>query len=98
MGITIFGAVITIISIYAFFKNEKLLLYMMVFLSTFTAAALFNIELTTTPIQTFEFTGALWLLREFINFIKTKPKFDKEKIISKIKENKLKTEKKGRYS
>ena len=89
MGITIFGAVITIISIYAFFKNEKLLLYMMVFLSTFTAAALFNIELTTTPIQTFEFTGALWLLREFINFIKTKPKFDKEKIISKIKENKL---------
>lgn len=89
MGITIFGVIVTIISIYAFFKNEKLLLYMMVFLSTFTAAALFNIELTTTPIQTFEFTGALWLLREFINFIKTKPKFDKEKIINKIKENKL---------
>ena len=80
MELTLFGVITIAVSIYAFFKNKKLLLYMVVFLSTFTAAALFNIELTTTPIQTFEFTGALWLLREFINFIKTKPKFDKEKI------------------
>ena len=91
MTISIFGIVVGIISIYAFFKNEKLLLYMLVFLSTFTATELGHINLTTTPIQTFEFTGAVWLLREFINLIKTKPKISKEIIINKFKENRLAT-------
>ncbi|MCI8620636.1 MAG: hypothetical protein HFJ50_02150 [Clostridia bacterium] len=91
MEITLLGAVTIIVSIYAFFKNEKLLLYMMVFLSTFTAANLLNITVTTTPVQTFEFTGAIWLLRVFINFIKSKPKITKGWIINKFKENKLAT-------
>lgn len=91
MEITLLGAVTIAISIYAFFKNEKLLLYMMVFLSPFTAANLIHITWTTTPVQTFEFTGALWLLREFINFVKSKPKITKEWIINKFKDNKLAT-------
>lgn len=89
MTITILGFVTLIISIYAFFKNEKLLLYMVVFLSTFTAAELGDIKATTTPIQTFEFTGAVWLLREFINFVKLRPKITKEIIINKFKENNI---------
>ncbi len=94
MEVTILGAVTIIASIYAFFKNEKLLLYIMVFLSTFTAANILHITVTTTPVQTFEFTGALWLLRVFIDFIKTKPKINKEffkGVIDKFKENKLAT-------
>ncbi len=91
MEITLLGAVTIILSIYAFFKNKKLLLYMMVFLSTFTAANVLHITVTTTPVQTFEFTGAVWLLREFIDFIKSKPKLSKEIIINKFKENKLAT-------
>lgn len=89
MEITLFGVITIVISIYAFFRNEKLLLYMMVFLSTFTAAELLHINITTTPLQTFEFTGAMWLLREFINFIKAKPKINKETIIENLKKNKL---------
>lgn len=89
MEITLLGAVTIAISIYAFFKNEKLLLYIMVFLAPFTAANLIHIIWTTTPVQTFEFTGALWLLREFINFVKSKPKITKEWVIKKFKDNKL---------
>ncbi len=89
MEITLLGAVTIVISIYAFFKNEKLLLYTMVFLSTFTAAYLMNITVTTTPIESYEFVGGLWLLRELINFIKSKTKITKEFIINKFKENKL---------
>lgn len=89
MGITLLGVVTVLLSIYAFFKNEKLLLYMLVFLSTFTAAEVFHIEWIGMPVLTFEYIGAIWLLRQLINFIKSKPKFSKEKIISKLKENKL---------
>ncbi len=92
MEITIIGVITIILSIYAFFKNEKLLLYIMVFLSTFTATELMHINATTTPIQTFEFTGAIWLLRQFVNFIKSKPKINKEFFkdwVQKFKENKL---------
>ena len=89
MEVTILGVVTIIISIYAFFKNEKLLLYMLVFLSTFTAANLLNITITTTPVEPYEFLGALWLLRQFINFIKSKPKINKEYIIEKFKNNKI---------
>lgn len=89
MEISVLGFITIVISIYAFFKNEKLLLYMMVFLSTFTAVNLIHITVTTTPIQAFEFTGAIWLLREFINFVKKKPKLNKDIIINKFKENKL---------
>lgn len=89
MNITVLGIIVIIMSIYAFFKNEKLLLYMLVFFSTFTAGELFHLEIIKAPMQTFEFIGAVWLLREFINFIKTKPKFSREKIIKKFKENKL---------
>ena len=91
MEITLLGWITIVITIYAFFKNEKLLLYMMVFLAPFTAANLIHITWTTTPVQTFEFTGAVWLLREFINFIKTKPKLSKDIIINKFKQNKLAT-------
>ncbi len=94
MEVTILGAITIIASIYAFFKNEKLLLYIMVFLSTFTAANILHITVTTTPIQTYEFTGALWLLRVFIDFVKTKPKINKEffkDILNKFRENKLAT-------
>lgn len=56
MEISILGAITLILSIYAFFKNEKLLLYIMVFLSTFTAAQLMHITWTGTPIVPFEFT------------------------------------------
>ena len=89
MEITLLGFFTIVLSIYAFFKDKKLLLYMMVFLSTFTAANLIHITVTTTPILTFEFTGAMWLLREFIDFVKLKPKINKEIIKSKLKENKL---------
>ncbi len=91
MEITLLGVITAIMCIYAFFKNEKLLLYMLVFFSTFTAAELFHINITTTPIQTFEFIGAVWLFREFINFLKSKPKINKDIIINKFKENKLAT-------
>ena len=91
MEITLLGWITIIISIYAFFKDKKLLLYIMVFLSTFTAANLIHITATTTPILTFEFTGAMWLLREVIDFIKAKPKITREIIINKFKENKLAT-------
>ncbi len=92
MEITLLGAVTIILAIYSFFKNEKLLLYMLVFFSTFTAATLMNIEVTTTPVTTFELFGVLWLLRVFINYIKTKPKINKETIkngLNKLKDNKL---------
>ena len=89
MELTLFGVVTIAVSIYAFFKNKKLLLYMVVFLSTFTAAELLHINITTTPLQTFEFTGVMWLLREVIDFIKAKPKISKEKIIEGLKKNKL---------
>ena len=91
MNITLIGIVIIIMSIYAFFKKEELLLYMLVFFSTFTAAELFHIEFIRAPVLPFEFIGTVWLLRQFINFVKEKPKFNKEKIINKFKENKLGT-------
>lgn len=91
MEITILGAITAVVSIYAFFRNEKLLLYMLVFLSTFTAAQLFNITITTTPIVVFEFTGGMWILREIVNFIKKKEKINVKTIINKFKENKLAT-------
>lgn len=91
MEITLLGWITIILSIYAFFKDKKLLLYIMVFLSTFTAANLIHITVTTTPVLTFEFTGIMWLLREFIDFVKVKPKITKEVIINKFKENKLAT-------
>lgn len=91
MEITLLGWITIILSIYAFFKNKKLLLYIMVFLSTFTAANLIHITITTTPVLTFEFTGATWLLREFIDFVKSKPKITKEIVIDKFKKNKLAT-------
>ena len=89
MTISVLGIITILVSIYAFFKNEKLLLYMVVFLSIFTAAELGHIELTTTPIQTFEFTGAIWLLKKLINLIKSKPKITKKIIIDKFKENRI---------
>lgn len=90
MQMTILGVIIVVISIYAFIKNnEKLLLYMLVFLSTFTAASVFNVTLIKMPILTFEYVGAVWLLRVFINFIKSKPKISKEIILEKLKENKI---------
>lgn len=91
MEITILGAITIILSIYAFFRNKKLLLYMMVFLSTFTAANLIHIKITTTPVLAFEFTGAIWLLREFIDFIKSRPKISLKIIVDRFKENKLAT-------
>lgn len=91
MEITLLGWITIILSIYAFFKDKKLLLYIMVFLSTFTAANLIHITVTTTPVLTFEFTGAIWLLREFIDLIKSRPKITKEIILNKFKENKLAT-------
>ena len=90
MKITVLGVVAIILAIYAFFKNEKLLLYMLVFFSTFTAATLMNIEITTTPVTTFEFFSILWLLRVFINYIKTKPKINKEEIKKRIKQTERK--------
>lgn len=89
MEVTLLGVVTIILSIYAFFKNEKLLLYMLVFLSTFTAANLLNITITTTPVEAYEFLGALFVLRQIINFIKSKQKINKEIIIEKLKSNKL---------
>ena len=89
MEITLLGAITIILSIYAFFKDKKLLLYIMVFLSTFTAANLIHITVTTTPVLTFEFTGVIWLLRELIDFIKSKPQINKDVIIKKFKENRL---------
>lgn len=91
MEVTLLGVITVILAIYAFFKNEKLLLYMMVFLSTFTAANLLNITITTTPVEPYEFLGALFILRQIINFIKNKPKLNKKIIIEKLKSNKLAT-------
>lgn len=89
MNITLFGIVIILMSIYAFFKKPKLLLYMLVFFSTFTAAEILHVDIIRMPLMTFEYLGAVWLLREFIDFIKTKPKFDMKAIIAKFKENKI---------
>ena len=89
MEITLLGWITIIISIYAFFKDKKLLKYLMIFMSTFTAANLIHITATTTPVLTFEFTGTVWLLREFIDFLKQKQKINKNTIINKFKENKL---------
>lgn len=90
MQLTIFGIAIIALSIYAFIKNnEKLLLYMLVFLSTFTAASVFNVTLIRMPALTFEYVGAVWMLRVLINIIKSKPKINKEIIIKSLKENKL---------
>lgn len=91
MNITLLGIIVIAMSIYAFFKNEKLLLYMLVFFSTFTAAELFHIEFISAPVLPFEFIGTMWLLKQLINFIKSKPKITKEIIINKFKENKLAT-------
>lgn len=89
MNITLFGIIIILTSIYAFFKNQKLLLYMLIFFSTFTAAELLHVEFIRMPLLAFEYIGAVWLLREFINLIKSKPKFNIKEIINKFKENKL---------
>ena len=89
MYITLLGIIIIVMSAYAFFKDEKLLRYMLVFFSTFTAAAVINIKFIEMPVLTFEFIGAIWLLRVFIDFLKTKPKFNFNKILDKLKENKL---------
>lgn len=92
MQMTILGIIIIVLSIYAFIKNnEKLLLYMLVFLSTFTAASVFNVTLIKMPILTFEYVGAVWLLRVFINFIKSKPKINKQIVLEEFKKNKLGT-------
>ena len=89
MNITLVGIVVIVLSIYAFFKNEKLLLDLLVFLSTFTALEVIDIKQTTTLIQSFEVVGVMWLLREIINFVKLKPKISKEIIVNKFKTNKI---------
>lgn len=87
MDITIIGIVVMILSVYAFVKNEKMLLYLVVFFSTFTAASMINIEKTVTGISPIYFIGGLWIIKIIIKYIRDK--ISLKEFFSKIKDNKL---------
>lgn len=89
MEITIIGVITIILSIIAFIKNEDWLLGLIVFFSTFTAAVAIDIHSTTTAILPFEIPLILWIIKQFFNFIKYRPKINKEVIKSTLKNNKI---------
>ena len=89
MEITIIGAITIIISIYAFLKNEYLLLDIVIFLSTFVAASAINIYPTTTAIVPFEIPLVLWVIKQCLNMFKNRKNIEKEKIKNIFKENKI---------
>ena len=89
MEITIIGAITIIISIYAFLKNENLLLDIVIFLSTFVAASAINIYPTTTAIVPFEIPLVLWVIKQCLNLLKNRKNLTKEKIKKIFKENKI---------
>lgn len=76
MEITIIGAASIILSIYAFLKDEKLLLKFIMFFSVFTAAIAIDIKATTTPIYVFEIPMVLYIMKVFIYWFKNKDKID----------------------
>ncbi|MBU3103153.1 O-antigen ligase family protein [Clostridium gasigenes] len=83
MEVTLIGWVVIALAIYAFIKEEKYLLYLAVFFSTFTATSIINIEKSITGIAPFYFLAGLWILRVVINYYK-----DKVTLRTLIKENK----------
>lgn len=86
MNVTLIGIVVIILSIIAFIKDEDWLLGLVMFFSTFTAAATFSGTSAMTP---FKIPLYLWLLKQGINFIKFIPKMNKEVVIKVLKENKI---------
>ena len=83
---TLIGIVVVILSIIAFFKDEDWLLGLVIFFSTFTAAAALKGTSAMTP---FKIPLYLWLIRQGINFIKFIPKLNIEIIKKTLKENKI---------
>ena len=84
MEITRIGAVVIILSVIAFIKNENMLLELGMFFSVFTASMAIGIQATTTPIWPFEIPIILWILKQFINLISGKMKLDiKKNTVSK---------------
>lgn len=86
MDITNIGWIILLLTIYGFIKSEKILLYVTVFFSIFTAASIVNIEVTNTGILPFYLPATFWILKVTIRYIKTDTLKEK---ISEIRKNKL---------
>ena len=89
MSLTLIGIIVIILSIIAFIKDEDWLLGLVIFFSTFTAAAAIDIKATTTAIVPFEIPLVLWILKQVINFLKTKPKISIDEIKKIFRENKI---------
>lgn len=87
MDITLIGWIFIILCIYALIKSRNFLLDLLVFSSVFTAAAVINIESTTTGIQPFYFVGVVWIITVAIKQIKKG--MIKERLLIHFKENKL---------
>ncbi len=89
MCITVLGIIIVIVSVLAFFRNEKFLLKMTIFLSVFTAGSILNTDITNVAIQMYRIPMFLWCLKQVINFIKSKPKINLQIIKDILKNNKI---------
>lgn len=87
MEVTLIGWVVIALAIYAFIKEEKYLLYLAVFFSTFTATSIINIEKSITGISPFYFLAGLWILKVFINYYKEK--ISLKALIKENRDNKL---------
>lgn len=88
MDITLIGWAFISLSIYAIvFKKDNFLLDLLVFSSVFTAAAVFNIEATTTGITPFYFVGFIWIISVFIKYYRNNIKI--KDILIKSRNNKL---------
>ena len=90
MNITIIGAIVIILSVIAFIRNEDWLLGLVIFFSTFTAAAVLDTTITeSSAITPFKIPLYLWLLKQGINFIKFIPKLNMDIIKNTLRENKI---------
>ena len=89
MEISIIGVVTLFLSVLFFIKSEKWLLYLIVFLSTFTAASAINLNMIDYAVIPYEIPMCLWMLKQIINLIKNRKILKKDSIKKELKENKL---------
>lgn len=87
MDVTLVGWVVIVLAIYAFIKEEKYLLYLAVFFSTFTATSIINIEKSVTGISPFYFLAGLWIIKVIISYYRDK--ISLKLLFEENKDNKL---------
>lgn len=89
MKITLIGIIAILLSIYGFVKDEKFLLKLVVFFSTFTAAAAFIIPKYTIAFSIYKIPMFLWMLKILIMCFKNRKKINIELIKNLITKNKI---------